>query len=139
MQGESLPFPAVGADAWPGIEPRFTAAWRNLRTVEIIVTAGENAPKGWISALGDRYRNQHALDELIAIVRRHPTEDNARAGESLTWLTDYAVKFQYEGASAEMADPTGLREEVSDPGRVIRERVVALTGRENVPQPLGGQ
>ena len=152
MNGDSLPFPAVGKpNDWPDIEQRFTASWRNLRTVEIIVAAGgpqesigfhaqqavENALKGWISALGARYRNQHAIEEWIAVIRRHPSEDHVQAGESLVWLTDYAVKFRYEGATAEMEDPTGLLEEVSDLCHSIRERVVTLTGREDVLQPLG--
>ena len=154
MNGEPPPFPAVSEpDDWPDIEQRFTVAWRNLRTVAILVAAEgpqesigfhahqavENALKGWISALGSRYRNQHAIDELIAIIRRHSSEDNMRAGESLVWLTDYAVKFRYEGANEEMEDPTGLLEEVSDLCCSIRERVVTLTGRQDVPKPLRGQ
>lgn len=154
MKGESPPFPAVEQpDAWPDIEQRFTAAWRNLRTAEIIVAAGgpqesmgfhaqqavENALKGWISALGDRYRNQHAIEALSTIIRRHPTEDHVQAGESLVWLTDYAVKFRYEGAPEEMEDPVSVLEEVSELCRSVRNRVVTLTGRQDVPQPLGRQ
>ncbi len=72
-------------------------------------------------ALGSRYRNQHAIDELSAIVRRHVSGNNVQAGESLVWLTDYAVKFRYEG----MEDPTGLLEQVSELCCSIRERAVA--------------
>ncbi len=151
MDGEHPPFPPAGKpDDWPDIEQRFTVAWRNLHDLKLNIEAGasqelvgflaqqtvENVLKGWISALGDPYRNLHDIADLTNVIRQHPSEVDTNAGESLTWLTKYAVTYRYEGARVEMESPADLLEAVTHLCNAIWKRAVVLTGRKNVPGPL---
>ena len=129
---------------WPDIRQRFTAATRNIVSMTNLITtnspledigfhaqqAVENALKGWISALDDEYRNIHDLGGLAAIVRKHPAENNTPAGESLDWLTKYAVDYRYEGARVNLDDPPGLLEAVSALVDAVADRIKTLTGIE---------
>ena len=129
---------------WPDIRQRFTAATRNIVSMTALIEANapqedvgfhaqqavENALKGWISALDDEYRNIHDLGDLAAIVRNHPAESNTSAGESLDWLTNYAVDYRYEGARVNLDDPPGLLEAVIDLVDAIADRIKTLTGIE---------
>lgn len=147
MNGDPPPYPPQAADNWPDIQQRFTAAWRNLRGLEINIAgdspqeiigflaqqAVENVLKAWVSALGDEYRNVHSIASLTQIVRQHASEDNTDAGEALSWLTQYAVQYRYEGAKVSMDDPTGLLEAVTELCHAVRNRVIELTGRNDVP------
>ena len=42
---------------------------------------------------------------MIAIIRQHRTENNLKAGESLVWLTDYAVSFDLKEPAAKWKTP----------------------------------
>ena len=142
-------FPADSNDEheptnWPDIRQRYIAATRNIVSMTaLIITnspledisfhaqqAVENALKGWVSALDDEYKNIHDLGELAAIVRKHPAENDTPAGESLDWLTRYAVEYRYEGARVNMDDPPGLLEAVIDLVDAIADRIKTLTGTE---------
>ena len=151
MDGAHPPFPPVGQpNDWPDIEQRFTAAWRNLRDLDLNIEAGssqelvgflaqqtvENVLKGWISVLGAPYRNLHDIADLANVIRQHPSEVDTNAGESLTWLTKYAVTYRYEGARVEMESRADLLEAVTHLCNAIWTRAVVLTGREDVPRPL---
>ena len=126
----------------------------NWRTINILIEneadqepigfhaqqAIENALKGWISALDDDYGNTHDLGDLMAIVRSHPEEEDTPAGEQLMWLTEYAVKYRYEGAVVEMDDRWELQSIVSDTVGAIIERINALAGNEEeLPTPPDSQ
>ena len=129
---------------WPDIRQRSIAATRNIVSMTNLITtnspledigfhaqqAVENALKGWISALDDEYKNIHDLGELAAIVRKHPAENDTPAGESLNWLTRYAVDYRYEGARVNLDDPHGLLEAVTDLVDAIADRIETLTGTE---------
>ncbi len=151
MDGLHPPFPpASEPNDWPDIEQRFTVAWRNLHDLKLNIAAGasqeligflaqqtvENILKGWISALRDHYRNLHDIADLANIIREHSSESNTDAGESLAWLTQYAVTYRYEGASVEMDSPEELLTAVTKKCLNIRERVVFLTSRKDVPGSL---
>ncbi len=142
-------FPADSADEhepanWPDIRQRSIAATRNIVSMTALVTtnspledisfharqAVENALKGWISALDDEYKNIHDLGNLATIVRKHPAENDTPAGESLNWLTRYAVEYRYEGARVRLDDPHGLLEAVIDLVEAIADRIKTLTGTE---------
>ena len=90
----------------------------------------ENALKGWISALDAEYGNTHDLANLAAIVRRHPGENDTSAGERLAWLTEYAVKYRYQGAEAVMEDRSGLLAEVTETVEAILVRIRSLPATE---------
>ncbi len=140
-------FPADSNDEpanWPDIRQRLIAATRNIVSMTALITtnspledvafhaqqAVENALKGWISALDDEYRNIHDLGGLAAIVRKHPAENDTPAGESLNWLTRYAVVYRYEGARVNLDDPPGLLEAVSALVDAVADRIKTLTGIE---------
>ena len=128
---------------WPDIRQRIANAERELKAMEVLVEgegpqeaigfhaqqAIENALKGWISALDADYGNTHDLGTLMAIVRRHPDENDTYAGERLAWLSDYAVEYRYEGARVEMDDRFGLLEGVTETVHAIIDRIRALTGK----------
>ena len=129
---------------WPDIRQRFIAATRNLHGLDVSIEAAsmpqeiigflgqqavENALKGWISALDDRYGTTHNLSELAAIIRKHPAENDTPAGEALSWLTSYAVVYRYSEAKVQMDDPSVLYARVADLVDGVAARVQALTGR----------
>ena len=128
---------------WPDIRQRIANAERELSDLEKLIEVSgsqeaigfhaqqaiENALKGWISALDADYGNTHDLGELMAIVRQHSNESDTPAGEQLTWLTEYAVKYRYEGAVVEMDDRFALLEGVTETVRAIITRVRTLTGK----------
>ncbi len=127
---------------WPDIRQRIVNAERELRVLNDLVEADsaqeaigfhaqqaiENALKGWISALDADYGNTHDLSKLMAIVRRHPGERETPAGEQLMWLTEYAVKYRYEGAVVEMDDRFALLKGVTETVHAIIARIRMLTG-----------
>ena len=127
---------------WPDIRQRIANAERELRVLNDLVEANsaqeaigfhaqqaiENALKGWISALDADYRNIHDLGKLIAIIRRHPQEEDTSASEQLTWLTSYAVEYRYEGARVEMDDRFALLNGVTETVYAIIDRIRTLTG-----------
>ena len=127
---------------WPDIRQRIVNAERELRVLNDLVEADsaqeaigfhaqqaiENALKGWISALDADYGNTHDLSKLMAIVRRHPGERETPAGEQLMWLTEYAVKYRYEGAVVDMDDRFALLEGVTKTVQAIIARIRMLTG-----------
>ena len=126
---------------WPDIRQRIANAERELRVLNILIEGNadqeaigfhaqqaiENALKGWISALDADYRNTHDLGKLIAIVRRHPQEEDTSAGEQLTWLTSYAVEYRYEGARVEMDDRFALLDGTTETVQAIIARIQTLT------------
>ena len=128
---------------WPDIRQRFIAATRNRRDLELAIEANlsqeiigflaqqaiENAMKGWISALNDSYGRTHDIAELAAKVRGHPAEIETPAGETLFWLTRYAVEYRYEGARVKIDDRHGLLERVEDLVYEVADRVQEITGR----------
>ena len=129
---------------WPDIRVRFIAATRNIRSMSDLVAANspredigfhaqqaiENALKAWISALDDEYHNTHDIASLADIVRRHPAEIDTPAGESLYWLTKYAVEYRYEGARVRLHDPPGLLQTIRELTDAIAARILQLTGSE---------
>lgn len=140
------PLPGEGQTPtnWPDIRTRFIAATRNIvSTTVLIETNGpqedigfhaqqaiENALKAWISALDDKYENIHDLARLAAIIRRHTAELDTSAGETLFWLTRYAVEYRYDGARVRIDDRHGLLERVNDLVDGISVRIRELTGSE---------
>ena len=144
MNGDRIPPDSQPPDNLPDMRQRIANAKRELRTLNILVEANadqepigfhaqqamENALKGWISALDDEYGNTHDLDKLMAIIRMHPAEDESDAGERLRWLTNYAVKYRYEGAIVQMDDRRELLHIVSETVLAIIERIGELTGSE---------
>ncbi len=133
---------------WPDIEQRFIVATRNLRGLMTMIDyppesdspqeivgflaqqAVENALKGWISALGGEYDRTHNLGELIGKIRQYPGEGNTPAGESLDWLTRYAVEYRYGGAVIKIEDRRELLGVVTDLVDTIADRIKTLTGSE---------
>ena len=127
---------------WPDIGQRIANARRCLSDLKVLTEnsrssqeaigfhaqqAIENALKGWISALDDDYGNTHDLAALAAIVRQHPGENNTPAGERLTWLTRYAVRYRYAGAQVVIDDLSELLEAVTGTVTAIIDRIRALT------------
>lgn len=147
MFGDPPPYPPLEPNDWPDVRSRFAAAARNLRDLEGSVRIGmsqeiigflaqqvvENALKGWISALGGRYRNAHDIEQLAIIVSHHSKGKEVDSGMELAWLTKYAVKYRYEGANVKMKDPAALVKEVKALFHDIRDRAVTLTGRTDIP------
>ena len=93
--------------------------------------AVENALKGWISALDEDYHNIHDISELAAIVRARPEEDDTDAAERLSWLTEYAVRYRYEGARIEVEDRYELLQHVTETVLSIIERIRTLSAAED--------
>ena len=126
----------------PDIRQRIANAERELSDLEKLIEVSgsqeaigfhaqqaiENALKGWISALDADYGNTHDLGDLMAIVRRHLQENDTPAGEQLMWLTEYAVKYRYEGAVVEMDDRFALLAGVTETVQAIIARIRMLTG-----------
>ena len=147
MRGEPPPYRPVEPDYWPDIKERFSAAARSLWDLEVTIKGGatqeavdfhaqqtvENLLKGWISALGARYRNEHDIKALAAIVSQHSGASAAETGAGLSWLTAYAVDYRYKGVVVTMLDRPGLLREVSQLHSAVRDRVVALTSRRDLP------
>ncbi len=130
---------------WPDIKQRIANAQRCLGDLEVLTEdprssqeligftaqqALENALKGWISALDADYVNTHDLADLAAIVRQHSAENDTPAGERLTWLTGYAVRYRYEGAQVFVEDRFALLNVVTETVEAIVDRIRALTGTE---------
>ena len=80
------------------------------------------------------YKNTHDLEELLGIIRSAPDELTTPAGVELKWLTDYAVKYRYEGAVIEMYDPQMLFRMIDDAAGAIYERIKQLTGVDELPR-----
>ena len=89
--------------------------------------------KGWISALDSDYGNTHNLAKLTEIVRGHPEEDDTPAGEQLTWLTSYAVRYRYHGSKISIGDPGELLSTVTETVEAIIARIQTLTRPEVQP------
>ena len=140
---------------WPDIRQRIANAERELSVLKILVEANsaqeaigfhaqqalENALKGWISALDTDYRNTHDLTKLAATVRQHPAENDTSAGERLTWLTEYAVRYRYAGAEVVMDDRFELLAAVTETVEAIiaRIRVLTATEEEELGSEMGQQ
>ena len=143
MNGEPIAPDDQEPDNMPDIRLRIITARRNLDDLRINVAnrasqelvgflaqqALENVLKGWISALDDEYDNTHYLSELMATIRMHPAEDESDAGERLRWLTNYAVKYRYAGATIEMDDRRELLRVMNEIVEAIIARISELTGR----------
>ena len=139
--GDKVNYDNPAPTNWPDIRQRIANAERELRVLNILVEGNadqeaigfhaqqaiENALKGWISALDDDYRNTHELGKLVAIVRRHPQEEDTPAGEQLTWLTSYAVEYRYEGAQVQMDDRFALLAGTTETVQAIIDRIRTLT------------
>ena len=142
--GEKVTWDNPEPGNWPDVRQRIANAERELRVLNDLVKANsaqeaigfhaqqamENALKGWISALDAEYGNTHDLANLAAIVRRHPGENDTSAGERLGWLTEYAVKYRYQGAEAVMEDRSGLLAEVTETVEAILVRIRSLPATE---------
>ena len=139
--GDKVNYDNPAPTNWPDIRQRIANAERELRVLNILVEGNadqeaigfhaqqaiENALKGWISALDDDYRNTHELGKLVAIIRRHPQEEDTPAGEQLTWLTSYAVEYRYEGAQVQMDDRFELLAGTTETVQAIINRIRTLT------------
>ncbi len=126
---------------WPDIRQRIINAERELRVLEDLVEANsapeaigfhaqqalENVLKGWISALDTDYKNTHDLSDLSAIIRNHPEEDDTPAGEKLTWLTDYAVRYRYHDIEVCVEDRFELLAAVTETVETIIARIRTLS------------
>lgn len=125
---------------WPDIRQRIANARRELGVLKVLVKANsaqeaigfhaqqalENALKGWISAIDADYGNTHDLAKLAAIVRQHPSENHTPAGETLAWLTGYAVRYRYSDAQVAIEDRDALLSEVTGNVEAIIARIRAL-------------
>ena len=139
--GDKVNYDNPAPTNWPDIRQRIANAERELRVLNILVEGNadqeaigfhaqqaiENALKGWISALDDDYRNTHELGKLVAIIRRHPQEEDTPAGEQLTWLTSYAVEYRYEGTQVQMDDRFELLAGTTETVQAIIDRIRTLT------------
>ena len=133
---------------WHDVRQRVITANRNLRDLEAGLAASqsqeiigflaqqtvENILKAWISAAGVGYRNTHQLSELLGIIKNIPEEQDTPAGEELYWLTEYAVKYRYEGAVLEMDDSIELYERIAFVVDAIEERIRTLIGVDELPR-----
>ncbi len=150
MNGEKQEYEPEDTPAydWHDIQQRVISADRRLGDIRAVITGGgsqeavgfhaqqalENILKAWISALGAEYRNTHELDELLRIVKTVPDEQNTDAAETLTWLTEYAVEYRYEGATIEMDDPAHLYARIERVVNAVYERIMQLTGVDELPR-----
>ena len=133
---------------WADVRQRVINSNRELITLEALIAANapqeavgfhaqqalENILKGWISAFGAEYRNTHELGTLLGIIRNNPEEHDTPAGEELTWLTQYAVEYRYEGARLVMDDPVEVYHAIERVVSAIEERIKALIGVEELPR-----
>ena len=147
MNGEKVSYDNPEPTNWPDIRQRIANAERELRVLNALVAgdldheaigfhaqqALENALKGWISALDSDYGNTHNLAKLADIVRGHPEEDDTPAGEQLTWLTSYAVRYRYHGSKISIGDPGELLSIVTETVEAIIARIRTLTRPEEQP------
>ncbi len=153
MNGDGVPPDDQQPSNLPDIRQRIANAERNLNDMRILVEnegssqeavgftaqqAVENALKGWISALDEDYRNIHDISELAAIVRSRPEEDDTDAAERLSWLTEYAVRYRYEGARIEVEDRFELLQHVTETVLSIIERIRTLSAAED-RRPTGDE
>ncbi|MYE55412.1 MAG: HEPN domain-containing protein [Chloroflexi bacterium] len=149
MNGEKQEYePDPESFDWGDIDQRVINTDRELITLEKLIEALapqesigfhaqqaiENILKAWISAVGLEYRNTHDLEELLGIIRSAPDELTTPAGVELRWLTEYAVKYRYEGAVLEMDDPQVLFRMIDDAVNTIYERIKVLTGVDELPR-----
>ena len=130
---------------WPDIRQRIINAKRELRVLNVLVEADadqeaigfhaqqalENALKGWISALDTDYKNTHDLSDLSAIIRTHPEENDTPAGEKLTWLTDYAVRYRYHGIEVCVENRFELLATAKETVETIITRIRTLIKKKN--------
>ena len=91
-------------DSWPDVKERLRAAYRNLRTFNLLVNhpegdqesygfhaqqAVENALKAWLSAADLGYRRVHDLQEVADKVLNDPTEAGTLVTAQLRLLIEY--------------------------------------------------
>ena len=133
---------------WHDVRQRVINTNRELITLEKLIESSapqeaigfhaqqtvENILKAWISAVGASYRNTHLLSELLGIIKNIPEEQDTSASEELFWLTEYAVRYRYEGAVLEMDDPIELYERIMFAVEAIEERIKQLTGVNELPR-----
>ena len=137
---------------WPDIRQRIINAERELRVLNDLVQADsaqeaigfhaqqalENALKGWISALDGAYINEHDIANLAGIVRQYEREMDTDAGERLTWLSKYAVKYRYEGVKVEIEDRFELLQVATETVNAIITRIRQLSGPDPAEPAEGG-
>ena len=133
---------------WADVRQRVINTDRNLRDMETMIegsgsqeTIGflaqqalENILKGWISAFGGEYGNTHDLGTLFGVIRSDARENDTPAGAELSWLTQYAVEYRYEGATLVMDDPVDLHHAIDRLVSEIEDRIKALTGVQELPR-----
>ena len=149
MNGEKPEYkPDPESFDWGDINQRVINTDRELITMEKLIEtfapqeaigfhaqqAIENILKAWISAVGLEYVNTHDLEELLGIIKRVPDELVTPAGVELRWLTEYAVKYRYQGAVLMMDDPQMLFRMIDDAAGAIYERIKDLTGVDELPR-----
>ena len=149
MNGEKPEYePDPESFDWGDINQRVINTDRELITMEKLIEtfapqeaigfhaqqAIENMLKAWISAVGLEYVNTHDLEELLGIIKRVPDELVTPAGVELRWLTEYAVKYRYQGAVLMMDDPQMLFRMIDDAAGAIYERIKDLTGVDELPR-----
>ena len=149
MNGEKPEYePDPESFDWGDINQRVINTDRELITMEKLIEtfapqeaigfhaqqAIENILKAWISAVGLEYVNTHDLEELLGIIKRVPDELVTPAGVELRWLTEYAVKYRYQGAVLMMDDPQMLFRMIDDAAGAIYERIKELTGVDELPR-----
>ncbi|MCY3638585.1 MAG: nucleotidyltransferase domain-containing protein [Chloroflexi bacterium] len=149
MNGEKPEYePDPESFDWGDINQRVINTDRELITLEGLIEsnlpqeaigfhaqqANENILKAWISAVGLEYINTHDLEELLGIIKSVPDELVTPAGVELRWLTEYTVKYRYQGAALVMDDPQMLFRMIDDAVAAIYERIKALTGVDELPR-----
>ncbi|MCY3542569.1 MAG: HEPN domain-containing protein [Chloroflexi bacterium] len=149
MNGEKPEYePDSESFDWGDINQRVINTDRELITLEGLIESNlpqeaigfhaqqaiENILKAWISAVGLEYINTHDLEELLGIIKSVPDELVTPAGVELRWLTEYAVKYRYQGAALVMDDPQMLFRMIDDAVAAIYERIKALTGVDELPR-----
>ncbi len=149
MNGEKPEYePDPESFDWGDINQRVINTDRELITLEGLIEGNlpqeaigfhaqqaiENILKAWISAVGLEYINTHDLEELLGIIKSVPDELVTPAGVELRWLTEYAVKYRYQGAALVMDDPQMLFRMIDDAVAAIYERIKALTGVDELPR-----
>ena len=145
------PNPDAGPIDWPDVQQRAITSDRNLGDLEKALAIRQSQEiigflaqqtletilKGWLSALGVGYRNSHNLDWLMGLVRQQPGEAETPAGAELAWLGKYAVADRYEGARVRMDDPMELYHGIERAVAAIRQRIMELTGADDLPRYIG--